>query len=115
VLSPHDVVVPDVLFVSVARAGVVGPAHAAGAPDLVVEVLSPSTHRRDELLKRDAYEKAGVEEYWIVDSEGETVKVLRRDGPGFGRPRLLSARDGDGLATPLLPGLELPLAALFGD
>lgn len=115
VLSRHDVVVPDVIFVSVAREGVVGPAHAAGAPDLVVEVLSPSTHRRDELLKRDVYESTGVDEYWIVDTQGETVKVFRRDGERFGRPRLLSVRDGDALATALLPGLELPLAELFGD
>ncbi len=85
----------------------------AGAPDLVIEILSPSTRRRDELLKRDLYEARGVAEYWLIDPEAETVKVLRREGERFGRPRLLSLRDGDGLGTDLLPGLALGLATVF--
>ena len=115
VFSPHDVVDPDLIFVSAARSEVVTTAHAAGAPDLVIEVLTPATRRRDEVLKRDLYETRGVAEYWLIDPEAETVKLLRSAGERFGRPRLLSLRDDDVLETVLLPGLELPLATVFED
>ena len=115
VLSRHDVVEPDLIFVGAARAAVLTAGHAAGAPDLVIEILSPSTRRRDEMLKRDLYEARGVAEYWLIDPEAETVKVLRREEERFGRARLLSLRDGDLLETALLPGLELPLATVFED
>jgi len=112
VLSGMDVVQPDLLFIRDGGSAQVG-AHVAGAPDLVVEILS-STHRRhDEVTKRNLYEQAGVGEYWLVDPEAETVKVFRREGARFGRPQLLSARDGDLLSSPLLPGLAISLAALF--
>jgi Uma2 family endonuclease len=114
-LSLHDIVEPDVLFVSTERAGVLTSANVRGAPDFAIEVLSPSTRRRDERLKRDLYERAGITEYWLVDPEAETVKVFRREEAGYGRALLLSLREGDVLTTPLLPGLELPLIAVFDE
>ena len=113
VFTRHDVVQPDLLYISAARSAIVD-ANVQGAPDLAVEILSPSGRRYDELTKRDLYERAGVPEYWLVDPEAETVKVLRREGETFGRPRLLSTCDGDVLGSPQLPGLAIPLAALFG-
>jgi Uma2 family endonuclease len=115
VFTRFDVVEPDLLFVSADRASILTAANAQGAPDLVVEVLSPSSHRQDEVLKRDLYERGGVEEYWIVDPEADTLKLFRREGDRFARPRLLSSRDGDVLGTPLLPGLEVPLSELLAE
>jgi Uma2 family endonuclease len=120
VFTRHDVVEPDLLFISAARSAVLTDANVQGAPDLVVEVLSPSSRRQDEVLKRDLYERGGVAEYWIVDPEAETVKVFRlAEGEAevsrFARPLLLTLREGDALATPLLPGLEIPLSAVFED
>jgi Uma2 family endonuclease len=118
VFTRHDVVEPDLLFVSSARSAILTDANVQGAPDVVVEVLSPTSRRQDEILKRDLYERGGVAEYWIVDPEAETVKVFRRAGGGlaassFTRPHLLSLRDGDELGSPLLPGVAIPLAAIF--
>ena len=117
VFTRHDVVEPDLLFVSSARSAILTDANVQGAPDLVVEVLSPASRRQDEVLKRDLYERGGVAEYWIVDPEAETVKVFRRlaEGGRFGRPLLLTLHEGDALASPLLPGIELRLSALFAD
>jgi Uma2 family endonuclease len=114
VLSEVDVVEPDLLFVSQARLGIIE-AVVRGAPDLVVEIASPASRRQDEVLKRGLYERAGVEEYWLVDPEAETVKVFRRAGDRYARPLLLSALEGDRLESPLLPGLAIPLALVLAD
>ena len=53
-----------------------------GAPDLVIEILSPSTRRHDRLVKLDLYQRAGVREYWIVDPEYKSVQVFTQDGGG---------------------------------
>jgi Uma2 family endonuclease len=116
VFTRHDVVEPDLLFVAAGRVDVLTAANVQGAPDLAVEVLSPSSHRHDQVRKRDLYERGGVAEYWIVDPDGETVTVYRRGAEGrFARPALLTLRDGDSLETALLPGLAIPLAELFAD
>ena len=85
-----------------------------GAPDLVVEIGSPSTRRRDETIKRRLYERFGVSEYWVIDPEIETIKVFRRIGDGYQRVAELSVENNDALASPLLPGLELRLTRVFG-
>lgn len=115
VFTLHDVVEPDLIFVSNARASILTAANLQGAPDLVVEVLSPSNRRYDEVRKRGLYERAEVGEYWIVDPEADTVKVYRRDGDQFGRPALLSAGDADRLTSPLFPGLEIALADVLAE
>jgi len=96
-------------------ASILTAANLQGSPDLVVEVLSPSNRRYDEVEKRGLYERAEVGEYWIVDPEADTVKVYRREGEGFGRPALLSAGDGDRLTSPLFPGLEIALPDVLAD
>ena len=113
VLSEVDVVEPDLLFISAERAGIATEKEIRGAPDLVVEILSDSSRRTDELIKRKLYERAGVREYWVVDPVLDAVKVYRRDQGSFGRPAELTREAGDVLTTPLLPGLALPLVSLF--
>ena len=114
VFSRYDVVEPDLLYVSNARsAEVLTPANVKGAPDLVIEIGSPSTRKRDETIKRHLYERSGVSEYWVVDPDLDIVRVYRREAEGFGRAIEMSADAGDILTTPLLPGLALPLARVF--
>jgi Uma2 family endonuclease len=111
VMSFHDVVVPDLIYVSAARADLVNAKNLQGAPDLVIEILSPSTRRLDERLKRDLYERAGVEEYWLVDPDRNTVTIYRREGPQFLPPAAFDARSV--VSTALLPGFDLPLDGIL--
>jgi Uma2 family endonuclease len=113
IFSKFDVVEPDVLYVSSERAKEIFGQWVHGAPDLVVEVGSPSTRKRDETIKRRLYERWGVPEYWVVDPELDVVRVYRREGDRFERPLELSLEANDVLTTPLLPGLEMPLAQVF--
>ena len=84
-------------------------------PDLVVEVLSPSTRRYDLGPKRSKYESAGVSELWLVDPKADRVTVLRggptEDAHGF--EQTLDLATGDTLTSPLFPGLSIGLADLF--
>jgi Uma2 family endonuclease len=114
--SDVDVVEPDILYVSHERAReVMTPLNIRGVPELVVEIGSPSTRRRDETIKRRLYERKGVSEYWFVDPEIDVVRVYRHTGDGFERAVELSRNAGDVLATPLFPGLEMPLDRIFAD
>ena len=81
VFSDTDVVHPDILFVSNERQHIRTPANIQGAPDLIVEILSPSSARRDWGYKRELYARHGVGEYWIIDPANRIVSVLTlRDG-----------------------------------
>jgi Uma2 family endonuclease len=113
VLSDEDVVQPDLAFISQGRLAIRKERGAVGAPDLVVEILSESTRKTDETVKRKLYEWAGVSEYWVVDPVLETVKVYRLTGSAYERAAELSVEAGDRLETPLLPGLTIVLAQIF--
>jgi Uma2 family endonuclease len=114
VFSFHDVVEPDLLFVASDQLEILTEKNVQGVPALVIEVLSPSTRKRDEKLKRTLYEQGGVREYWLVDPKRARITIYRRsqDG-GFPRAGELTAEEHAVLVTPLLPGWSLPLAHLF--
>ena len=115
VFSDFDVVEPDLLYLSNERmAAVVTPQHVRGAPNIVIEIGSPGTRKRDETIKKHLYERSGVDEYWVVDPETDVVRVYRREEEGFGRVAELSRESGDVLTT-LIAGLELPLAKIFRE
>ena len=116
VFTRFDVVEPDLLYLSHARAAeALTDAHVRGTPELVVEICSPSTRQRDERIKRRLYEREGVSEYWVVDPELDVIRVYHRNENVFARPREFSAEAGDTLTTPLFPGLELRLADVFQE
>jgi Uma2 family endonuclease len=116
VFSNFDVVEPDLLYMSNERAREVLTAqHVKGPPDLVIEIGSPGTRKRDETIKRRLYERSGVLEYWVVDPELDIVRIYRRGDGRFGKPHELSLEAGDVWTTPLLPGCEFPLAQIFRE
>ncbi len=111
-LSEHDVAQPDILFVSGPRSHIITEANIQGAPDLVVEILSPGTEDYDRGYKRILYSRHGVKEYWLVDPAAETVEVLTQQTEGLA----LSAtyQRSQSLASPLLPELAIDLEQVFG-
>jgi Uma2 family endonuclease len=114
IFTRFDVVEPDLLYISNERAKEIATAqHVTGAPEIVMEIGSPVTRKRDETIKRQLYERSGVQEYWIIDPELEVIRVYRRSADAFERPVELSREADDVLRTPFLPGLELPLAQVF--
>jgi len=113
ILSPHDVVVPDLLFVSKERMGIVQEKNVQGAPDLIIEILSKSTRGRDEGIKREIYDRYGVQEYWIFDPERRTAWVYRRPDGRLVLTDELTAERGGVLRSPLFPGLEIQLRDVF--
>jgi Uma2 family endonuclease len=114
VFSKFDVVEPDLLYLSNARAAdALTPQHVRGVPELIIEIGFPGTRKRDETIKRRLYERTGVSEYWIVDPEIDTIRVYRREKEEFARVVELSADANDVLTTSLLPDLEIPLSPVL--
>lgn len=119
VFSFHDVVEPDLVYVAADQLGILTAQNIQGTPALVVEVLSPSTRKRDQEVKRLLYERTGVREYWLVDPEVAGVTIYRRaaDGPFSTAEALtaeaLTAEARDRLESPLLRGWSLALTRLF--
>jgi Uma2 family endonuclease len=115
-LSLFTVLVPDLVYFTTERfARVVNEKHATAAPDLVVEILSPGTRRRDKGRKRAVYDREGVSEYWIVDPEARSITVLRRPraDAGLTDVAVLTLAKDEMLASPLFSGLKIPLREVF--
>lgn len=112
-LSEHDIVQPDLLYLSNERTTRLTTKNVQGAPDLVIEILSDFTRRIGEGLKLERYERLGVQEYWTVDPARNVARVYRRTGERLRKEAELTAAGGDCLTSPLLPGLEIPLREAF--
>lgn len=113
VLSDLDVVQPDLLFISNKKDSIITEKNIQGAPDLAVEILSDSSRKTDEIIKRKLYERYHVGEYWIIDPELETIKIYRLTDQRYARTAELSTETHDTLTTPLFPNWALLLSALF--
>ncbi len=112
-LSPENVFQPDVVVLLKAHADRLQERHIVGAPDLVVEVASPSTALYDRLVKYDIYAHAGVPEYWIVNPETSLVEVLILES---GHYRSLGRYSGQQtLPSQVVAGLEVPVEKFFAS
>jgi len=111
VLSDTDVLVPDLIFISRARSAIIEEKYVAGAPDLVIEILSHGTKSVDQGLKSKVYAKFGVTEYWIVDPKKKTVKLYRLNHRRYREHALFTHQQE--LTTPTFPGLRVRLAEIF--
>lgn len=110
-LTDINVYQPDIVYFSKQRASYLTEHGAEGAPDLVIEILLPKTAKLDIGTKREIYARTGVLELWIVEPETRLVKVYRLK-ENAATPHATLA-EPDTVTTPLLPGLEIPLAKIF--
>lgn len=110
ILNHENTVQPDLVFVSASNAGLIQKRGIFGVPDLLVELVSPSSVRRDRYDKKDLYARFGVKEYWIGDPANQSLEILTlKDG----RYELHCSAEISGKLTSLvLPELEFDLAEI---
>jgi Uma2 family endonuclease len=113
IFSEWDVVEPDLLFVAADQSQILTSANVQGSPALIIEILSPSTRKRDRGIKRELFDRAGVREYWLVDPERDVVSLFRRQADGRFIEAAKLTESGDRLTTPLIPGFALLHEELF--
>ncbi|HAC17739.1 MAG TPA: hypothetical protein DCF78_04080, partial [Dehalococcoidia bacterium] len=111
VLSDHDVFQPDISFISNNRLHIIGDRNIQGAPDLVIEILSPSTETRDRDIKLEQYLRFGVREYWLIDPKERTLEVLKAGDTEFETVRVYS--EGTTATSPILEGIQVEVDRLF--
>jgi Uma2 family endonuclease len=107
-LADHSVVQPDVLYVSAARRAILHE-RVEGAPDLVIEILSPGTARRDRGQKLALYAGSDVREYWIVDALERQIEFLVNEGGRF----VVTLPEGDEYRSQVLPEIHLDLPVFW--
>ncbi|HTS71974.1 MAG TPA: Uma2 family endonuclease [Terriglobia bacterium] len=110
-LSSDTALQPDIIFVAKANAAIIKEDYLAGAPDLVVEILSPSTTAHDRIIKLPIYAEAGVGEVWFIDPQASTVEVFKLQRSKYLVEAALAGNRS--LTSTLFPGWELPLSSLF--
>jgi Uma2 family endonuclease len=110
ILSEHDVLEPDLLLVLNDHKDILQD-WVRGAPDLVIEILSPTTEARDRGIKLKAYARYGVQEYWIVDPIAQVIEVYRLTAEGY--HLAATCAKGNAVETPLLPGFSLAVGSIF--
>lgn len=111
-LDKENIVQPDILFLSNERMDR-RKDWIYGAPDLMVEILSKGTKKKDQQIKLALYEKHGVLEYWLVDTEKQTVEIYVAKQGKFVKKALL--RVGDELVAEVVPGFQIPVSDIFTD
>lgn len=110
-LTDHNVVQPDLMFVSGDRLGIIREERIDGSCYLVVEVMSPASRRRDRLHKMEIYRKAGIPHYWLADPEEKTLEAYSlRDGV---YALVAAGEAGDTFTHPEFPELTLDLTKIF--
>ncbi len=114
IFDVHNKAVPDVAYMSNERLREIASGkHIEGAPELMIEVMSPGAEnrRRDQIVKRQIYARFGVEEYWIADAENRSIEVYRLENNQL--VLIATLTEAGELTTPLLPGFACKVAEIF--
>ena len=111
VFSETDVVQPDIMFISKERLNIITEKNVQGAPDLIVEIISPTSEYRDRVIKRKLYSKYEVKEYWLVDLEKKEVEVMSLKESGLETVKIYKKTDI--LESLVLKGIKIKLDDIF--
>lgn len=111
VFSETDIVQPDIIFISNKNKGIIREENIAGAPDLIIEILSPSSENRDRVIKKKLYTKNRVREYWLVDPQKRIIEALILGKNGYETLKVFS--DSEILISRLIEGLQIPIDKVF--
>ena len=111
VLSETVVLQPDIVFIANENSGIITEKNLSGAPDLIIEIVSPSSGYYDLIEKKEIYEKFGVKEYWIVDPRNRWLEIYFNENDKF---RLMQRVEKTGIANSIvLPGFKIQLETIF--
>jgi Uma2 family endonuclease len=111
VLSDINVVQPDILFISKENLQIITEKNIKGVPDLIVEIISPSTDYYDLFVKKETYERSGIKEYWLVDPQKQWVEIYLNIEQKF---KLHQRLDREGvLKSKVLNGFEIDMETVF--
>ncbi|MFN4254874.1 MAG: Uma2 family endonuclease [Saprospiraceae bacterium] len=103
---------PDIVFISSERSFIIEKGYINGAPDLIVEIISPGTGKNDRGIKKDLYERYAVKEYWVIDPMNQTVEVFNMKENAY---RLTCIQEAEGVVvSEVLAGFEIEVSTLFG-
>ena len=111
ILAPTTVVQPDLIFIGNDRRHIVTERAIEGSPTLVIEILSPTTHRADRVTKAQLYAKHNVPHYWLIDPDQQTIEAYELVVDHY--DLVASARDAEVFTPSLFPGLSIRLADLW--
>jgi Uma2 family endonuclease len=109
----ENIVQPDVIYICKENIGIIRDGFVFGVPDLLVEILSDSTGRRDKTIKKALYERCGVKEYWLADPIYRTIDQFVLENVGY---RLMATlTEADRLQSPIIPCLNIDLSVIFPE
>lgn len=112
-LSETNLVQPDIFFIAKANRKIIGEKNIQGIPDLIIEILSPTTAYYDLIEKKELYEKFGVKEYWIVDPKKKWIEIYTLEERKYKLHQ--RGEKTDKINSRLLKGFELGLKKIFGE
>ena len=111
--SEHDVYQPDMFFISRSRMEIIGTKRIQGAPDLIIEILSPSTAYFDLREKYETFELCGVREYWLVDPERKEIEIYINHNTAFSLSQKM--RTTGNVSSTVLEGFAVSLDEIFSS
>ncbi|OIP27994.1 MAG: hypothetical protein CO103_03910 [Chloroflexi bacterium CG_4_9_14_3_um_filter_45_9] len=111
ILSPEDIVQPDIFFISTQREDIITERNIQGVPDLVVEILSRPSAKLDRTLKAGLYQRFGVKEYWLVGPEEKQIEVLTLKGERYESAGIYTVAEH--FESPLLKGFRVKAEEIF--
>ncbi len=113
ILDEYTVVQPDIVFISKEHLEKITSRGLRGVPDLVVEIISPSTFHRDSVEKFQLYERFGVREYWLVEPANQVIEVFSLEQGKYVLHSFVSSEEGEIAKSALLAGFEVKRSEVF--